>query len=200
MSRVPVHNEDWLSRVNIPDVYPRRDDPFKPSPGVVPSGAPPASYLAADQMVQAAVWDGWLTTPGTRPVVFQRALNYVITANTVAVPLTNGAMQCETIVLSVLSTLGTSAFFGFGSAINDTSGTEIRPGVPAIISTENGREQWELQRLFEAIAGMLAADRGYDALGPYRAPRVVFDASDYFVFATTAVPVRVMLFTTPEYQ
>ena len=193
-------NGDWLSRVNLPDVYPRRDDPFKPPAAIIPPGAPPASQVSVQSLTAANIWDGWVTTPGTRPVVYQRALSYVVSANTVPVPLTNGAMQCETVILDVLSTLGTSAFFGFGSAINDTTGIEVRPGIPVSFSLDNDREQWELQRILEALTAILASDRGISPLGLYRAPRVVFDASDYFLFATTAVPVRVMMFLTPEYQ
>ncbi len=195
-----THIDDWLSRVNLPDVYPRREDPFRPGPGVIPPGAPPASQFSPEQLTSVNVWDEWLTTPGTRPVVYQRALSYMLTADVTPVPLTNGAMQCETIVLDILSTLGVSAFFGFGNAINITSGVEIRPGLPITISTENTREMWEIQRVLEAIAGMLASERGITGLGTYRAPRVVFDASDYFLVAASPVPVRVIIFTTPEYQ
>ncbi len=193
--------DDWLSRQNIPDVYPRRDDPFRPAVGVVPAEAPPASYVSPDQLTQGDVWSDWVTTPGTRPVVYQRALNYQITANVTPVPLTNGAMQCETIILDIDSTAAPNAFFGFGNAVNTVSGIELRAGNPVVISTENTREQWEIQRLFEAIAGMMAAQMGITtSLGFYRAPRVVFDASDYFVVAASAVTVRVMIFTTPEFQ
>jgi len=193
-------NEDWLSRVNLPDVYPRRDDPFKPSPGVVPPGAPAASMVGTDVMVEANVWDGWVTMPGTRPVVYQRALNYIVTANVTPVPLTNGNLQCDSIILNVDSAVLNSAFFGFGNAINPTTGIEIQPGLPVQLNADNNREQWELQRILEAIAGMIAAERGYNALGLYRAPRVSLDASDYSVVATVATTVRVMLLLTPEYQ
>lgn len=201
MSRNPGNpNGDWLSRVNIPDVYPRRDDPFRPSAAVIPAGAPPASMLSAEQLVSANVWDDWLTTPGTRPIVYQRALNYQVTANTTPVPLTNGNMQVETIILDVDSTVGNSVFFGYSSSITTGSGIEVRPGLPVTLTVDNVREQWETQRVLEAIAGMIAAQGGYNGLGSYRAPRVVFDASDFFVVAASATTVRVMLFLTPEYQ
>lgn len=197
MSRNP--NGDWLSRVNIPDVYPRRDDPFRPAVAQVPAGAPPASQIGGEPST-GNVWDNWLTTPGTRPVVYQRALNYQVTANVVPVPLTNGAMQCETIVLNIDSTAAPNAFFGFGNAITVGSGIEIRAGIPLVITTENTREQWELQRMLEILSSMIAAQNGVPSVGTYRAPRVVFDASDYFVVATGAVTVRVMIFTSPEFQ
>jgi hypothetical protein len=91
-------------------------------------------------------------------------------------------------------------FFGFGSGISTTSAIEIRPGLPVEISTENTREMWEVQRVLEAIAGMVAGQIGVEGLGSYRAPRVVFDASDFFVIATGATTVRVMIFLSPEYQ
>jgi hypothetical protein len=192
--------DDWLSRVNIPDIYPREQDPFKPSVGYAPTDGPAASILSADLLVSGNVWDGWLTNPGTRPIVYQRALSFQVTANTVPVPLTNGAFQCETILLDVLSTAANSVFFGYGGGITPTSGIEIRAGLPIVLTTENGREQWELQRVLEAIAGMIAAERGYNALGPYRAPRVIFNSNEYFLVATAATTVRVMLFMTAEYQ
>jgi len=191
--------EDWLSRVTIPDVYPRRDDPFRPSVGEIPSTAPPASMETPAGLVPN-IWTDWVTTPGTRPVVYQRALNYQVTANVTPVPLTNGAMQCETIVLNIDSASTPNAFFGFGNSITIGSGIEIRAGIPLVFDLNQDREQWELQRSVEAIAAMLAAQFGVTGLGYYRAPRVVFDASDYFVVAASAVTVRLMIFTTPEFQ
>jgi len=192
--------DDWLSRVNIPDVYPRKDDPFRPSAGAIPEGSPYASMLSTEDQVQINVWDGWLTSPSSRPIVYQRCLNYMITANTIPVALTNGAFQCDAIILDVLSTAANSVFFGYGNAITLTSGIEVRPGLPIIMEAANTREPWELQRLLEMIAGMIAAERGYNAPGEYRAPRVVFNANEYFVVATAATTVRVMLFLSPEYQ
>lgn len=200
MAPPSLHIEDWLSRVTIPDVYPRRDDPFRPSPGIIPSTAPPASMVSADQLITVNVWDDWLTTPGTRPIVYQRALNFQISAGTTPLPLTNGNMQVEGIILDVDSTIGNSAFFGFSSSITTGSGIEVRPGLPIFLSVDNVREQWEVQRVLEAIAGMIAGAFGYNGLGAYRAPRVVFDASDFFIVAASTTTVRIMLFLTPEYQ
>ncbi len=198
--RPPSGNGDWLSRAIIPDVYPRRDDPFRPAAGVIPSTAPPASMVSPDQLITTNVWDNWLTTPGTRPIVYQRALNYNISVGTTPTPLTNGNMQCETIIIDVFSSAANSVFFGFSSSITTTSGIECRAGLPVTLSVDNVREQWETQRVLEAIAGMIAAQGGYNGLGSYRAPRVVFDASDFFLVATATTSVSIMLFLTPEYQ
>jgi hypothetical protein len=148
----------------------------------------------------SGVWDQWATQPGTRPIVYQQALTFQLTADVVAVPLTNGQFQCETIVLDVLSTSATNAFFGYGGGVTTASGIEIRAGLPIVLTTENTREMWEIQRLLEAIAGMIAAPLGVTALAPYRAPRVVFNANEYYLIATAPTTVRVMLFTTPQYQ
>jgi len=192
--------EDWLSRVNIPDVYPRRDDPFKPKAGYIPTDAPPASYLTPEQLSTGSAWEEWYTVPATRPIVYQRAVSYSINVGTVALPLANAIFQCETIMLNVLSTAANSVFLGFGNGVTVTSGIEIRPGIPVALEAVNEREMWEIQRLLEAIAGMMATERGYNAMGPFRAPRVVFSANDYYVIAAAATTLRVMLFTTPEFQ
>lgn len=195
-----VKVEDWLSRVIIPDMYPRRDDPFRPSAGSVPQGAPPASMVGPEALTSVNLWDGWYTSPAMRPVVYQRALNFQITANTTAVPLTSGSFQCDTMVLDVESTVGNSVFFGFGNGITTTSGIEIFPGFPLTITPENTREPWELQRLLEAIAGMIGSALNVMPMGTYRAPRVIFNANDYYVIAASSTTVRVMLFMVPEYQ
>jgi hypothetical protein len=192
--------EDWVSRVNLPDMYPRKDDPFRPGAGSVPFGVPPASMMEGTTVELSDVWADWLTQPGSRPIVYQRALTYQITADVNPIPLMAGQFQCETIILDVLSSLAASVFFGYGSAVTITSGVEVRPGLPIVLTTENSRENWEIQRLLESIAAMIAAERGYMPLGPYKAPRVVFNAGEYFVVAAAPVAVRVMLFTTPEYQ
>lgn len=195
------HIDDWISRVNIPDVYPRRDDPYRPPAAHIPPGSPAGSYLDPSAIAAADVWAGWLTVPGTRPIVYQRALNFIVTANVTPVPITNGNMQVETLIFNIDSTVGNSAFFGFSSSITPTTGIEIRPGTPFPIVLSQDREFWELQRVVEAMAGMMAASLNIPGtLGPYRAPRVVFDASDFFITATVATTVRVMLFLTPEYQ
>lgn len=189
---------DWLSRVNLPDVYPRKADPFRPPAGSIPSGAP---SQGSESSVTVDVYTDQITIPGQRPVVYQQALNFSIgLAAGIASPLTNGSFQCDTIVLDVYATAANSVFFGYGSGITVNTGLEIRPGLPVSISPENTREQWELQRVLEALLAIQAADRGLSTLGQYRAPRTVFDSSKYFVVAAVATNISVMLFTVPEFQ
>lgn len=197
MSR-PIN--DWLSRTVIPDVYPRRDDPFQPGAGVIPLDAPGPSMVSPDDVISTDIYSDWVTTPGVRPVVYQRALNFSITVTTVPTPIAlSGQFQCDTIVLSV-PTGGTSVFFGYGSGISTASGIEVKAGVPMAITADNVREQWELQRILEALAAMMASDRGYQPLGKFRSPRVIFDASQYFLVGTGSQAVGVMLFNLPELQ
>lgn len=195
--RDPVGSSDWISRQTIPDLYPRKYDPWKPAGANAPDNLPPM-----DAGAQSAVSDFYaeLTSPGSRPAVFQRALNYSIAANTTPVPLINQDTPCDSILLDVYSTAANSVFFGFGSGITVTSGIEIQAGAPVIITPDNTREMWDLQKPLEFIAAMMAYQFGLPALGPYRAPRVVFNAKDYFVVAPAATAVSVMLFYVPEQQ
>lgn len=191
--------DEFTNRYIIPDLYPRRDDPFRPGAIGTPTEAPGAAQGAYGP-IEGAPTDvaQLLTVPGTRPVVYQRAINFTVnlTIANVPVALSNGQLQCDTIVLDVYSTAGASAFFGYSNAVTTSSGIEIRPGLPIVITPENSREQWELQRVLEAMSVML----GY-ASEPYRAPRVVFDASAYFlVAATVPLAVSVMIFLVPEFQ
>ncbi len=193
---MPGFIPDEIQRYNIPDLYPRRDDPFRPGPLPVPGGAPAGAHGLPGDGGGPSEFPLDLTTPGARPVVFQQALNFQVTLNGISSqPLTNGSFQCDTMVIDVYSTVGNSVFFGFGSNVNASNGLEIRPGLPLRLEPENTREQWELQRCMEAISIMLGAP-----LPVYRAPRVVFDSSKYYLFATTATTVAVMLFTVPEFQ
>lgn len=187
---------DWLSRAIIPDLYPRQSDPFKPAGAQPPPNLPPD--LAGNPAVAEFYAD--LTSAGGRPPVFQRAINYSITANTTPIPLINQQTPCEAMLIDVYSTAANSIFFGFSSGLTLTNGVEIRVGNPLILSPSNGREQWEIQKPLEFIAAILAQQAGLPAIGPYRAPRVVFDASDYFVIAAAATAVSVMLFFVPEQQ
>lgn len=198
MSRV----DDWLSRVTIPDLYPRKEDPFRPGPGIMPMDAPAASMLSAEEMIEINVWQDWLTQPGARPVVYQRALNFQLSVTATPQPLSNGQFQCDTIILDVASTAANSVFYGYGSGVTTTSGIEVRAGLPHSLQPDNQREMWEIQRLLEAIAAMIAAERGYPALGAFRAPRVVFNSNDYYIVgpAGTTTTVAVMMFLIPEMQ
>jgi hypothetical protein len=193
---------DWLSRVTIPDVYPRRDDPFQPGGAVIPLDAPGPSMISPGDTVSTDIYNDWVTTPGVRPVVYQRALNFSVNVTAVPQPIAvSGQFQCDSMVISV-PTGGNSVFFGYGSGISSTSGIEIKAGVPLALTADNDREQWELQRVLEAFTAMMAADRGYQPLGLFRAPRVVFDANGYFLVCAAGLTqtVGIMLFNIPELQ
>ncbi len=186
---------DWLSRATIPDVYPRRDDPFRPAVTVIPGQAPAETEIPPPGIGGIPYS---LTTPGQRPYIYQNANNLQLTVQTAATRLQNQRFECDTIVIDVPSTAANSVFFGFGTAVSLTSGIEIQPGIPLVISPENSREQWELQRALELIAALLAFERGVPDMGPYRAPRVVFNAFDYCLIAAAPTIVSIMLFYVTE--
>lgn len=201
--------DDWVSRLNLVDMYPRKSDPFVGPNAQTPLTAPPASL--GDPMNQGIpgagavddIYSGWLTSPGPRPVVYQRAFNSQLTPGALAlptVPLTSQQFQCDSMVIAVPSTAANSVFFGYGSQITTGSGLEVQPGLPIIIEPENTRELWELQRMLEVIAAMVAAERGWNPLGPYRAPRVAFNANEYYLTAAAPTPMSIMLFFIPEMQ
>lgn len=206
MSR--VLNDPNLDRYILPDVYPRRSDPFV-EPGVLipPSGAPSGAPIPEGMDIYA----GAITPPGVRPVVYQRAQNLSVAVTDSPVPITNATFQCDAILISVPSTSGSSCFFGYGTGISSTNGgIEVKPGFPQFYSPDNGREQWEIQRLLEAITAMLGAFVGAQlggglplpTPGQYMAPRVVMDAHNYCLVnaPTISQTVSVMLFTVPEMQ
>jgi hypothetical protein len=194
---------DWIDRIVLPDLYPRKDDPFRPASAVIPPNAPASSMNPAESQVSQDVYQGWITDQAMRPVVYQRAITFNINVTASAVPISNQAFQADTIILDVISTAANSVFFGYGSGVTPTNGIEIRPGIPISIQPENTREMWELQRVIEAIAGMLAAPSGYNPIGKYRAPRVVFNANEYYVVGpanVTSTTLAVLMFTVPEAQ
>lgn len=141
-----------------------------------------------------------LTQAGQRPVVYQRSSPFTMTAGLTPLPLQNQQFQCDAFVISVASALLTSVFIGQSSSVNATSGIEVQPGLPVTIRADNTREQWEIQRLLEMIAAMIANSGGYSFLPNYRAPRVVIDASSWYVVATAATVISVTLFNVPEQQ
>jgi len=193
---------DWIDRVILPDLYPRKDDPYEPPAISIPSGVPLPSMVPGEQLVQTDVYSGWITTPGQRPVVYQRAANFSINVGTSPIALMNQNFPVDTIIISVPSTAANSVFFGYGSGVTTGSGLEVRPGVPVAIIPENTRELWEIQRVLESIAAMIAAERGYNPIGTYKTPRVVFNLSEYFLIAGVVGPTvtAVMAFFTPEGQ
>ncbi len=193
----PPHVSDWLSRVYIPDVYPRLDDPFQPGAAIVPGFAPPASMEEPAPSIQS---EFQITQAGARPQSFQEGVNFAIAVGTTPVPLLSQSFPVDTIVIDNLSTALNSVFFGRGNSITVTSGLEVVPGSPFTLRADNNREMWEIQRQLEYISGLMALDRNMPPLGPYKAKRVVFDASDYFLVAAAATTVAVMLFYIPEGQ
>lgn len=200
---------DWLDRAVIPDVYPRRDDPYSPT-GIIPppAGTPQGAPTLPGAGAQQALFQDYITMPGVRPVAYQRANNFQINVTDSPTPIQTGTYQCDAILISVLSTSVNSTFFGFGSGINSSSGIEVKPGVPQFYSPSNVREQWELQRNLEALVALMgtlvAMQTGGTFTGPgkFMSPRVVMNAHDYYLVNATGITqsVAVMLFTVPEFQ
>lgn len=210
MSRNPFFGPDWQDRIIIPDVYPRQDDPnipagFIPAPSGTPGSGPTIAPAPGTDLYSSAI-----TTPGMRPVVYQRAQNFTIPVTDSPQPLSSGSLNCEAFLISVPSTSNNSAFFGFGAGISSVNGgIEIQPGIPQFYSPTNVREQWELQRLLEGIAALLGFAIGQSmegvtipTPGTYMSPRVVLNAHDYYIVnaPTVSQNVSVMLFTVPEFQ
>lgn len=198
-----------LDRYVLPDVYPRHSDPGV-EPGIMtpPSGTPAGGTLGTPGM---DLYAGVITTPSVRPVVYQRAQNFTLAVTDSAQPITNATFACEAILVDVPSSSSNSAFFGYGTNITSSNGgIEVVPGIPLFFSPSNNREQWEIQRLLEAITAMLGAfvgqqiNGGIPLPGPgtYMAPRVVMDAHNYCLVnaPTVAQNVSVMLFMVPEMQ
>jgi len=195
--RRATYDVDYMSRQTMPEVYPRETDPFRPPPApdpgcTLPPGLPPALVNLAQ----------CFTTPATRPTSVQRAANFQITvpAAPATISLANGRFECDSMLLDIPSTGANSAFIGYGAGVSTTNGIEIQPGLPFLLQPDNTREMWEIQRQLEFIAAMFAADRGIPCLAPYKAPRVVFNASEWFLTTTVAVVMSVTLFLVPELQ
>lgn len=198
------NREEYFNRVILADVYPRKEDPFRPGRGAIPGGAPAASMVSPEEL--AAIQSGQapiqllLTPPGQRPVVFQTAANISLSVGTTPTAFQNSQYQCDGFMVSVDNTLTTSVFIGYGSGVTVLSGIEVQPGIPQLFAPDNNREMWELQRGIEQIAAMMALFLGYSPLDTYRAPRVVFDASKFYAVATATVNASIMLFNVPEQQ
>jgi hypothetical protein len=191
------NDSDWLSRANLPDLYPRTSDPFRPRPSVAPSTAP---YDPASSGVVGVPITAELTSPASRPFVYQRGLNISFSVGVTAQPITPNRFECDAIVIDCPTTAANSVFFGYSEAISTVSGLEVRPGIPLTVSPDNTREQWELQRAIEYIAFLMAADRGLEPLPMFRSPRVVLNANDYCLVASATTAVSIMLFYIPEQQ
>jgi hypothetical protein len=192
--------EDFVKRHTLADVYPRKEDPFRPGPGVLPGSAPGASHFTPEELGSGTdPFSALLTQPGQRPVVYQQALSFGMTATITPTPLQAQQFQCDSFVIDPFFG-GGNVFIGYGSGVTVTSGLEVVAGAPIEIAAENSREMWELQRLLEVIALMIANERGYSTIGQYRAPRVVLDASQWYVVAAANVPISVTIFPVPLQQ
>ena len=77
----------------------------------------------------------------------------------------NQDTPCDAMIIDVYSTAANSVFFGFGSGVTITSGIEIQAGNPLILSPDNVREQWEIQKPLEFIAAILAQQAGLPRAG-----------------------------------
>jgi len=200
----------------MPDVYPRKSDPFAPPAyEIPPTGTNPGEGTAGPSPQD--IYSADITIPGVRPVVYQRSYNLILPvpgSDAGAIPIQGGTFQCDAILVNVPSSSTNSTFFGFGSGITSTNGgIEVVPGVPQFFSPSNVREQWELQRLLEAITGMLGfmiqmqfgggdPSSNPGTPGKFMSPRVVMNAHDYYLVNAPGITqnVAVMLFTVPEMQ
>jgi hypothetical protein len=203
---------DWVNREVMPDVYPRKSDPFVPPSYITPPSGTNQPQVEEPGMAQN-LFTPAITVPGVRPVVYQRAANLSLPVTDQPIAIQAGTFQCDAILINVPSSSLNSTFFGFGSGISSTNGgIEVVPGVPQFFSPTNVREQWELQRLLEAITAMLGElislqlgggpGTNPGTPGQFMSPRVVMNAHDYYLVnaATISQNVSVMLFTVPEMQ
>ena len=214
MSRPPFNRysypSDWVDREVIPDVYPRKDDPYQPVEMLTsPVGTPTALPTDGLGSTLGDIYKGNITTPAVRPVVYQKAFNITVPVTDAPIAIQAGTFQCDAILVSVPSTSVNSTFFGYGSNISSTNGgIEVRPGFPQFYSPDNIREIWEIQRVVEELAALMAAmiqiQTGMNpgTIGPFMSPRVVLNAHDYYLVNATGISqnVAVMLFTVPEFQ
>jgi hypothetical protein len=187
-------DDSYFNRNILVDVYPRKDDPFKPSvaPGAIDQGPGGDSALAA-------LVAGFVTPPGQRPVVYQRGLNFNFAVTAVPQPLQANRYDVDSFVIDVPATAANSVFVGF-AGVTATSGLECRAGIPIEIATDNTREQWELQRSLEALVAMLAYQNGLPLPFAFKSPRVVFNLADIFIVAAANTNISVMAFNVPEMQ
>jgi len=183
----------YFARNILVDVYPRKDDPFRPSSA---SGAP--SETDTVSTVQTLT-SGFITPPGQRPYVYQRGVSFNFTAGVAALPINANRYEVDSVIVDVPSTAANSVFMGF-AGVTITSGLEVRPGLPIEWATDNTREQWELQRAMELIASLLAMKEGGAPLTTYRPPRVVYNLADIFIVAAAPTAISITVFNVPEQQ
>ena len=204
-----MFGNDWVDREVVPDVYPRKRDPYSAG-GVLqaPAGTPSAGMDFTGNPL-ADIFNNAITTPGQRPVAYQRALSQTIAVTDSPIAIQPGTFDCDAIMISVPSSSLNSTFFGFGSSVSSSSGIEVVPGVPQIFRPENVREQWEIQRLLEYMAAVLGVFVGQSLfgqtippLGQFMSPRVVLNAHDYYLVnaPTISQNVATLLFNVPLFQ
>lgn len=150
----------------------------------------PAQPLRFENLATGRTGIGEFTTPGQRPHTAQSALNYQVSVGTAPIPISPNQFEVDTFIVDVPSSTGNSVFIGYGSQVSVSSGIEVRPGLPFVANADSSREQWELQRLLELI---YTAIKG-ESPGQYKAPRVVFDVSQYYLVAASTTTVAIMLF------
>lgn len=188
-------SRNLTDRLITPDLVPR----MPPTGG----GAAPGGYAPGEKVTELHL-QNWVTRPGARPGVRQEGTNLVVTAGTTPTPLTNGSLEADTILLNVWSTAANSVFYGFSNlSLNAGAGNgiELQPGQPVVLSAENGRQPWELQRILEMLLAIQSLDKQFPpVLGQYRAPRVIIDTASVFLVAATPTPVSVMIFFAPPQQ
>lgn len=192
-----IHVSDYLSRLEYPDLYPRKEDPYRPDPAPSPAG-----YAEIPVVIEPGQGiRGVSTNPGARPSVFQRGGQFNVAIGTTPVPLVTSDFPADSFILNVYSSAANSVFLGFGGALTLTSGLEVRAGTPAFFGADNTREMWELQRTLEILVALAAANLGQSPiLNPYKAPRVVLDLSDFYVIAAAPTVATVLWFAIPESQ
>lgn len=173
---------------------------FQRMPVGLRPGIRPQSPLAVSASVNLADPRSQVTQPSQRPWRYQQGLNYslALVANT-PLPILGQRLEVDAIVIDVYSTAVNSVFLGYGSSVTVLSGTEIRPGLPVEMSNETERQLWELQGPLEMIAAMMATSLNLPQLGQFRAPRPVFDPSQWWLVAAQNTQVTILLFpVTPE--
>lgn len=131
-----------------------------------------------------------------RPLISQilRTFSISIVGAASPVPLDVGGNKQQLITSFVISNPsgGNSAFFG-GPGVNNTTGLEIQSGTSPVFTIDNqGRQLYELQGMLGNInAGLKCSDVPLEKI-----PFVVFDLSQYFLFALVNVTVSVATFPT----
>jgi len=201
---MPSNYGGYWDRQFIPDVMPRKFDVDAPPSIGAPIGAP---FAGGPVLPNLDLFSQWVTTPGVRPIVYLRATNYSLSVTDQPQPIANAGFQCDAMIIDVPSSGTNSVFVTFGQ-VGTGQGLEVQKGIPLTVTPDNSREQWELQRMLETIAAMIA---GYIQLstgqtvtppGTFMAPRVIINAHDYWIScaATLTQTVNIMLFLVPEFQ